>query len=872
MSLSIGEKLGHYEIVSLLGKGGMGEVYKARDLLLKREVALKVLPGAFANDPDRMARFQREAEVLASLNHPNIAAIYGVVQSGGSHALVMELVIGESPKGPMAWEEAWKLGVQMASALEYAHEKNVVHRDLKPANVMVTADGVLKLLDFGLAKAMSAPMSGSLDSENSPTLTMGGTVAGTIMGTAGYMAPEQAKGRPLDKRADIWAFGVVLWELLAGERLFRGEDVADTLAQVLTKEVDVTRAPGVARRLLAECLQKDPKLRLRDIGDAPRLIGEVGTPETATVPARDSRWLGIAAGVLLLTTLSVGITHFRETSPPAPLIASSIPPPDGAAFDFNNPDSPPALSPDGKWIVFGARNADGKSPLRLRPLASTTAQILPGTEGATFPFWSPESRFVAFFAGGKLKKIDISGGPALAIADAVSGRGGSWSPEGVILFNPNNNAGPLLKVAASGGTPSPATSNEATKSRSHRFPWFLPDGRHFLFEDLVTNEGVNVLLRIGSLDSQETVALGPSGSDAVYSSGHLLFLREDTLMAQPFDADKRTVQGEAVPVAEGVSHVLNNGRKGVFTVSATGLLVYQTGGASGSQRLTWFDRAGKVIGTLGEPGNFASVELSPDRKSAAVASNDAGSDEDIWVYDIARDLRTRFTFDPAGDRAPIWSPDGSEIVWFRTGKSRILRRSSDGKGSETLLLEDSNITGVHSWSPDGKLLLFDRSFTGRGVWSLPLTPEKPGSSLKPNAFVDTNFAEGQGMFSPDGHWVAYMSNESQQNEVYVVPFPGPGGKRQVSTMGGQNPRWRHDGKEIFYLGMDGKLMAAEVVLKDAAMEVGQIRPLDITVPTSFQIPYDISLDGQRILAITDGERSVSPPLTLVENWTGLLKK
>jgi Tol biopolymer transport system component len=482
---------------------------------------------------------------------------------------------------------------------------------------------------------------------------------------------------------------------------------------------------------------------------------------------------------------------------------------------------------------------------------------------------------VAFLAGSKLKKIDISGGPPIDIADASGGRGGTWSPDGIILFSPTTGSGPLFKIAESGGTPTKVTSVEVTKSYAHKFPWFLPDGRHFLFEDQQAAGNNDNVLRIGSLDSQETVEIGHASSNAVYSSGYLLFLREDTLMAQPFDPDKRTVQGEAVPVAERVSSILTGGRKGVFTVSSSELLAYQTGGGTGNQKLSWFDRTGKILGTLGEPGNFTALELSPNRKSAAVSRTDATGNQDIWIYDIAHNLPRHFSFDPGQDRQPIWSPDGTAIVWDnQTAKQRLLRKSADGKGTEEVLYEDTGVYNPTSWSPDGKLLLFNKTSTGTGVgvWSLPLVPEKPGSPLKPTPLVDTTFIEVWGVFSPDGHWVAYESNESKQQEIYVIPFPGPGGKRQISTAGGGFPRWRRDGKEVFYVGLDGKLMAAEVTLKASSIEVVQVKPLGIAVPTSRGFSYDVSLDGQRILAITEPERSVSPPLTLLQNWTVILKK
>ena len=890
----IGTRLAHYEITGHLGTGGMGEVYQATDSKLGRSVAIKLLPEAFTHDADRAARFEREARVLASLNHPNIATIHGVEESGGRKFLVMELVTGETlaeriKRGAIPLEESLGIATQITEALEAAHEKGVIHRDLKPANIKVTPEGKVKVLDFGLAKAFESQAAQASLSQ-SPTMSMAATMQGVILGTAAYMSPEQAKGKEVDRRTDIFAFGAVLYEMLTGRQAFAGEDVSDILGSVLKVDPDWTRlpveTPPAIYKLLRLCLQKDVKKRRQTATDVRIDIEQaLAEPEAASANAAAPQkrssvpWTVAAVAILIAAALAVpAVRYLREVPPVVPSLSTSLNAPEGTAMLFGNAiaaTGTPELSPDGKWIVFAARTADNKNPLWLRPLSSTTAQMLAGTDEATFPFWAPDSRYVAFFHGGKLKKIDITGGPAIAIADATSGRGGSWSSEGTILFAPNS-TGPLLKIASSGGTATPATSPEATKSNSHRFPWFLPDGQHFLFqEQLATGSNDNVL-QIGSLDSQETVEIGRASSNAVYSSGHLLFLREDTLMAQPFDPDKRTVQGEAVPVAERVSFVFGGGRKGVFTVSGTGLLAYQTGGSTGQQKLSWFDRTGKIVGTLGELGDFTNLELSPERKSAAVSSSiDATRNRDIWIYDIARNLGSRFTFDPAPDLQPVWSPDGTALVWVNVaGKGKLLRKFADGKGTEEVLYEDTGVSDPTSWSPDGKFLLFNKTSTGtgQGVWILPLVPEKPGTPLKPTALVDTTFTEARGVFSPDGRWVAYSSNESQQNEIYVIPFPGPGGKRQISTMGGAYPRWRHDGKEIFYVGGDGKLMAAEVTLKASSIDVGKVSPLGITVPTNRVSPYDVSLDGQRILAITEPERSASPPLTLLQNWTALLKK
>lgn len=864
MPLSPGDNLGQFNVVSLLGKGGMGEVYRARDTQLKREVALKVLPDAFASDPERLARFQREAEVLASLNHPNIAAIYGIVQSGGSYALVMELVIGESPKGPLGWEDAWKLAQQMASALEYAHEKNIVHRDLKPANIVVTADGVLKLLDFGLAKAMSTPITGSLNSENSPTLTMGATVAGTIMGTAGYMAPEQAKGKNVDKRADVWAFGVVLWELLTGERLFTGEDVAETLAQLLTKEVDLTRVPSVARRLLTECLQKDPKARLRDIGDASRLIGDAAPPAVAATRPPVLPWA--VAAVFALVAGVVSFVHFRETPPEVRAINTTLLPPDNADFEFARPFPIPAISPDGTRIVYGARTKDGKTQLWLRRLDSASAQPLAGTEGAGTPFWSPDSRWVAFGQDKKLKKIDIQGGPPVPITDLEHPlRGGSWNSEGVILFAGMPQT-PILRVAASGGK-----AVAVTKPENHHFPFFLPDGRHFIY---ITGQDGDNPVQVGSLDepAKPGKIVAQAHSPAVYSQRHLLFLRENTLMAQPFDVERLETTGEVMPVAEGVPTFTSISRIAGFTVSPAGLLAYVTGARGGQSRLLWKDRQGKVLDGLGT--SAAAVEdfsISRDQKSVGVVIG-----RDLWVYDAARGVPTRFTFDQADNRDPVWSPDGKTLYFISNrgrGAGNLYRKALNGTGAEEPLLEDSARKSLGSVSPDGKWLLYskDDAKARMDLWALPLTPSPGGAKAEARVFLQTRFSEYHGQFSADGQWVVYQSNESGNFEVYVAPFPGPGGKRQISSGGGTRPRWRRDGKEIFYCTIDGRLMAAEVAARNGTLEVGRVQNLFDDIDTAHGSAYDVSADGQKFLVVDDGV-SGTRPLTLLQNWTASLRK
>ncbi len=888
MAIPPGTRLGPYEVLSAIGAGGMGEVYEARDTKLSRSVAVKVLPSAFATDPQRLVRFQREARMLAALNHPNIATIYGLEQSSDTACLVMELVPGKTladrvKAGPVPVEEALKIAVQIADALEAAHDRNIIHRDLKPANVKVTPEGKVKVLDFGLAKAFEWDEA-SEDMNNSPTLSHAATKQGIILGTAAYMSPEQAKGKAVDKRTDIWAFGVVLYELLTGKPAFHGEDIGDILASVVKTEPAFDalppNLPSSIRLLLQRCLRKDRRQRIPDAGiirieieDALLAPKDVGASSAASKKRdRRERVAWTAAGVLTLTTIALAIGFvLRAPTSPEP-IRFFVWPPDtwslmGAGTLTTGPIS---VSPDGRRIAFLASSADGKSILWVRSIDTLSAQSLAGTEGALRPFWSPDSRFVGFFANGKLKKIDVSGGPPITLCDAIEVLGGTWNREGVIVFSPAQNSA-LQKVSATGGVPSAVTALGQGESIGHRMPFFLPDGRHFLYRASNTGGGGGPVY-VASLDSSERkLLLNSDSSNVVYAQNHLLFLRETTLMAQPFDPQRLTLTGDAFPIAEQIQ-TQGNPPAGVFSASENGVLAYQTGSSVNGFRLTWFDRSGKQIGILGDPGIYGDLELAPDGKRASVSIMSAGKGRNIWIYDVARSLKSRYTFDASSDAPSIWSPDGSRVIFSsnRKGHFDLYENVSDGSGTEAPLLEDDLEKAPDSWSPDGRFILFTSSGgpTGTHLFVLPLSGDR-----KPFPFLKTQFSETYGRFSPDGRWVAYRSNESGTGEIYVAPFPGPGGKRQVSTAGGNWPRWRRDGTEIFYIAPDGKLMVAAVNGKGSSFEVGTVKPLFEThVFNGFRYPYDLTPDGQRFLFSTVPGQTSQAPITVVVNWMAGLKK
>jgi Tol biopolymer transport system component/tRNA A-37 threonylcarbamoyl transferase component Bud32 len=878
MSVDVGTRLGSLEITALLGKGGMGEVYRARDTKLKRDVAIKILPEEFSRDEDRLSRFQREAEILASLNHPNIAAIYSLEEANGSRYLVLELVEGQTladrlKRGPPPIDEAVTISKHICEAIEAAHEKGIIHRDLKPANIKLTSDGIVKVLDFGLAKVREAEAQAS-DLSNSPTLMTAASARGMILGTAAYMSPEQAKGQEANRTSDVWAFGCVLYEMLTGRPPFEGETVSEVFAGILKADPDWKRLPTGTpeniRRLLLRCLRKERRFRLQHIGDARLEIEEIEEPQSRVasqfVPRRRER-LAWATGLVVLAVLAaaMGIREFRGVPPAAEMRVeiSTAPTADLASI---------AISPDGRKIVFVATSA-GQSKLWVRPLDSVSGRALAGTDGAFFPFWSPDSQSVGFFAEGKLKRVDVDRGAVQILAEAPAGRGGSWNREGTIIFTPNALQSPILRILATGGTtPSAVTRLETTKETNHRFPQFLPDGHHFLYYVLGTAESHGVY--VGDLDGSRARRLIDVDSAPVYeSSGHLFFVRQGTLFAQEFDVARLELKGNPFSVAERIGTVNTAAGSAAVSASSVGPIIYRTALAGGQRQFLWLDRSGKEIGKAGDPLDVFSPSISRDNRRV-VFYQAINNNFDVWLLDLGRNVLSRFTSDAAADLDPIWSPDGRRIAFRsnRKGAYDLYIKPATGPGSEELLLASGQDKRTLDWSPDGRFLLYADldPKTGIDIWALPIDGDR-----KPFPVVRTNFEEDIAQFSPDGKWIAYQSNESGRYEIHIQPFPGPGGHTPpVSTNGGAQVRWRSDGKELFYIALDGRLMAVPIRIASNAqtIEAGSPVPLFATrvggalfLSGIGNQQYDVSLDGQRFLMNTIIEEAPSP-ITVILNW------
>jgi serine/threonine-protein kinase len=857
----IGHSIAHYRVTSLLGAGGMGEVYRATDSKLGRDVALKVLPAAFAQDAERMARFQREAQVLASLNHTNIASIYGIEESGGIRALVMELVEGPTladriAQGAITLDEALPIAKQVAEALEYAHERGIIHRDLKPANVKLRPDGAVKILDFGLAKALDESPA-QQDISASPTLTIGATKAGMILGTAAYMSPEQARGRPVDKRSDIWSFGCVLFEMLSDKQCFPGETASDSMAAILAKEPDWDALPpGSPVRLLRRCLEKDPKRRLRDIGDA-FVEAEPATPMEAV---RTKSWRQPLVWALLLVALTssiVALTLWTRFSSPSKMVARLVIPlpPNQELTDF------PAISPDGRLVAYASRQGTEEPQLYLRDLNSFEANPVSGSSGARQPFFSPDGRWVGFFAHGQLLKTAVAGGSPTKLADAAAPMGGTWNEDDTIIFTSGFNSG-LLRVPASGGTPESLTKPDgAGAGLGHAWPQALPGGRSVIFTML--GKGSNGTAVLWLETRRWEVVLPGWGGAVIGTSGHL-FASDETagIKAAPFDPARpaRTTADSSV-----LSDVYYSeyDKKSWLAMSKTGTVVYALGSPA-KRSLVWTDREGKVEPLSKEQARFSSVDLSPDGTKVVVKQS-----ADLWIFDLPRGTRSRLTFEANGNgytTAPVWSRDGTRVIFSSDagGDFDIYSQAADGSRPAELLLKRPHDQFPNSFAPDGTLVFSEaHPSTGEDLWVL--SPDGKASPLRV-----TPFNEDSAVFSPDGRWLAYPSDETGRYEIYVQAYPGGGKRIAVSTGGGVGPKWTRDGKELIYWTGDAVVAAA---LRPDGTFAASRRLFDRS--SFFQVwgdTLDVSLDGRRFLMIRRDPGSVPRQLNVILNWSEELKQ
>ncbi|MGH9315540.1 MAG: protein kinase domain-containing protein, partial [Thermoanaerobaculia bacterium] len=813
MTLQAGTRLGPYEVLSPLGAGGMGEVYKARDTRLEREVAVKVLPQNLSSSEEMRQRFEREAKAISQLSHPHICALYDVGSHEGVEYLVMELLEGETlaarlAKGPLPLDQTLRYGVEIADALDKAHRQGIVHRDLKPGNVMLTKSGV-KLLDFGLAKVLVPK--GSVESLTSaPTAAKDVTQEGSILGTLSYMAPEQLEGKEADPRTDIFALGATLYEMATGRKAFSGNSRASLIGAIMHTEPAPISAlqpmtPPALDRLVKTCLAKDPEDRFQTAHDVRLQLqwaAEGGSLAGLPAPsaARRRSWERLAWIAAALLGIGLAVSLFLQLRQPARAAGErralklSILPPEKTSFQPGNI----ALSPDGTRVAFVAAGADGRNVLWIRPLDSLEARPLPGTERAFSPFWSPDGRFLAFFAEGKLKKVEASGGPPQTLCDARLGRGGTWNRDDIIVFAPEPTEG-LYRVLATGGQPAALTKLDPSRQEnSHRWPTFLPDGRHFLYFAR-SPQAESRAIYLGSLESKETRRLMSGNSNGLFAEGYLLFERDGWLVARRFDARGLEFTGEPLPIAPKVKGT-DPLRAAAFTVSDTGVLAFVAGAPSELRQLGWADRSGKPLGAVGSPGLYLGFSLSPDDKRVALdlVNVEAGGRE-IWLMELAHGVASRLTLPPSLEVRPVWSPNGGRIAYVANqgaGRFDLYQRPSSGAGIAESLLKSDLTKDPTDWSRDGRFLIYETSGSGRKIqlWVLPLFGDR-----KPVPILQTPFNESQGAFSPDGRFFAYVSDESGRQEVYVQTFPVSAAKWRISPDGGSQPRWRRDGKEIFYL-------------------------------------------------------------------------
>ena len=880
--LKAGERVSHYEIMGPLGAGGMGVVYVARDARLGRRVALKLLPSKFSQHEDRLHRFEQEAQAASALSHPNILSIYDIGTHDGSPFVVSELLEGETLRdrlasGALAQRKAIDYALQIARGLAAAHERGIIHRDLKPENLFVTKDGRVKILDFGLAKLVE-PMGGRELQADVPMRKVM-TESGVIMGTAGYMSPEQVRGQPTDHRTDIFSFGAVLYEMLSGKRAFHGDSTIETLNAILNEEpaelseINADISPAFSR-LIHHCLEKKPGERFHSANDLAfaleSLSGVSSSTSKALVPVRTrfirrERVAWIVAVVLLLSTLTL-LFYFRRASTEAKVIRFSVTPPENGAFEFEDFLYPVAVSPDGSRLVLATR-VERRVQLSLRTLDSLNSQPLSGTEGATAPFWSPDSRFIGFFAEGKLKKIDVLNGAVQIVCNAGIGpNNAAWNSEGVILFSISQSG--LFRVAAAGGDPVLVRKPNSPQEVALFWPQFLPDGRHFFYTALITN---GAIVMLGSLDADATRLVLKVNSRVLYTPpGYLLYVREGALLAHPFDAKTLSLTGEPTPIVE---HIKNFNPTGgaAFSVSENGVLAYQSGTVV--SRLNLFNRDGKEIGSVGEASDFYAPRFSPDGQKVAVTITDPRTGtNDIWIYDLTRGAATRFTSEAGTENVPVWSPDGRALAFTADEKGQppyIHLKGLNNAGTGEALVEPTWVQAVCDWSKDGKLLYQEWTpETGADLLLLSMTGERE----KPVSFLRTRFNEMNPRLSPDGKWIAYSSDESGKSEIYIRSRATPGEKWQVSNAGGVNTTWNSNGKELFYISGNNQLMAVPVTIGNT-FEAGTPVPLfRITSHrTEYDIaPYDVAPDGQRFI-VNSKTGAAALPINVVINWTLALK-
>ncbi|MFI5251682.1 MAG: protein kinase [Bacteroidota bacterium] len=906
----IGQTISHYKILEKLGEGGMGVVYKAQDTKLDRFVALKFLSPHLASSEQDKSRFTQEAKAAAALNHPNICTIIDIQENDGVMFIVMEFVDGQTlreKKASITFKQAIDIGIQIAEGLGAAHDKGIVHRDIKPENIMIRRDGIAQIMDFGLAK-----LRGSVTRL---------TKEGSTIGTAGYMSPEQVQGQDIDHRSDIFSFGVLLYELITGQLPFKGVHETALMYEIVNMEAPPMSSikPDIEATLDAivlECLEKDPNERTQSAKQVSidlkhfkrestrqrvsrittakpvQSYSNVKQPEPQNIQLSKSTGLAGKIPWLISIVCLIGFSVFaglylkRQNIDPQ-MVQSYILPPENSSFathSGNTGEGHLALSPDGSMLAFVCADSAGKTHLMVRPLNSIDAKELPSTQEAGYPFWSPDNRYIGFFQGGKLKKIEASGGPSLTICDAADGRGASWNQDGIIILAPNP-AGPIYQVSEAGGTPVAITKFDTTRhTHSHRWPFFLPDGKHFLYFSRSSFGGVEReedALYTASLDGKDNKRLIPAKANVAYVSGMLIYLSDKTLMAQRFQPDKLELIGEAKPIAEPIEYDLDYNRA-IFTVSQNGILCYQSRSTKVGWQLEWLDRKGNLVGKIGEPAQIGSAALSPDEKKIAYDVYDPQSkNKDIWIYELARGIKTRFTFDPSVDELPNWSPDGSKIIFHsdRKGHYDLYQKTTDGEGSEDVLLESPEAKFPYDFSSDGKYFTYSAndSHTGSDIWILPLTGDR-----KPIRLVQSEFDDDVSHFSRDMRWISYRSNESGNYELYVRPFLDAEGKIattqarkwQISVNGiavNSSEEWSKNGKEFYYLSQDNKFIAVEVRTNGSSFEIGNSNELfDVKSNTAISF-VDASADGNKFLFIVTVGGEVHPPITLVTNWDKELK-